>query len=111
VIRELANGSKHFRPNQAFDTMRVRAAPFMFDQIHAGFDQGVFGGPIPYVEDGSEASAGGKGYLLIDYGEDAGDHRWLTATCLLEVVLRFWRDFFAKYHPPPNLPVSSHHVD
>ena len=47
-IRDLANGTKHFLPDQGFETMRVLAAPFAFDQLEAGFDQGTFDHPIPY---------------------------------------------------------------
>ncbi|MBW9089833.1 hypothetical protein JNB91_18630 [Rhizobium wenxiniae] len=48
---------------------------------------------------------------MIDLGEEAGDQRWLPAAHLLEVVVRFWRDFFQKYLPSPDLPVSAQHVD
>jgi len=61
-------------------------------------------GSIPVGKDG-------KGYLLIDLGEDAGEHRWLYTANLLEVVVRFWRDFFRLYLPLPELPISKHHVD
>lgn len=66
----------------------------------SGYGQGPYGiGPY------------GKGYLVIDYGEDAGEHRWMPAAHLLEVVVRFWRDFFKKYRPGEDIPVSAHHVD
>ncbi len=38
----------------------------------------------------------GKGYLLIDLGEGAGEHHWLPAAHLLEVVVRFRRNFFKR---------------
>jgi hypothetical protein len=110
-IRDLANGSKHFRPNQGFETKRVTAAPFCFDQLNAGFDQGSFDRPMPYVNNSQASGAGGKGSLLIDHGQDAGDHRWMTAASLLEMAVRFWREFFDKYRPLPNLPISRCHID
>ncbi len=65
-----------------------------------GYGEGPFGlGPY------------GQGYLLIDYGEAAGEPRWQPAAGLLEVVVRFWRDFFRAYRPNPDLPASRHHVD
>ena len=82
------NGTKHFIRDQGFETMRV-----------TGYGSGPYGvGPY------------GKGYLLIDYGEGAGEHRWMPAAHLLEVVVRFWRDFFKKYRPGEDIPVSKHHV-
>lgn len=88
-VQGLANGTKHFARNQGFDTMRI-----------GGYGQGPYGiGPY------------GQGYLLIDYGEDAGEHRWQPAAHLLEIVVRFWRDFFKAYRPSANLPASKHHVD
>lgn len=89
MVQELANGTKHFAHGDGTKTMLV-----------GGWGQGPYGvGPF------------GKGYLLIDYGEGAGEHRWQTALTLLEVVVRFWRDFFLRYLPMPDLPVSKHHVD
>lgn len=88
-IQELANGTKHFIRDQGFQTMRI-----------GGYGEGPYGvGPY------------GKGYLVIDCGEDAAENRWLPAAHLLEVVVRFWRDFLRKYRPDLDLPVSKHHVD
>ncbi|MBY4611616.1 hypothetical protein K6M90_28745 [Rhizobium sp. 9T] len=88
IVQDLANGTKHFGRSTGFETMRV-----------VGF--GDAGGVGP----------GGKGYLVIDWGETAGDQRWFPAAHLLEVVVRFWRDFFRKYRPADDLPASRHHVD
>jgi hypothetical protein len=88
-IQDLPNGTKHFIRNQGFETIRI-----------SGYGQGPYGvGPY------------GQGYLLIDYGEDAGVHRWPPAAYLLEIVVRFWRDFFRAYRPSADLPASKHHVD
>jgi hypothetical protein len=88
-VQDLANGTKHFARNQGFETMRI-----------GGYGQGPYGvGPY------------GQGYLLIDYGEGAGVHRWQPAAHLLEIVVRFWRDFFRAYRPSADLPASKHHVD
>lgn len=89
AVRDLANGTKHFIRDQGFETMRI-----------GGYGAGAYGvGPY------------GRAYLLIDFGEDAAEHRWLPAQHLLEVVVRFWRDFFKKYRPDMDIPVSKHHVD
>jgi len=89
AVADLANGTKHFIRDQGFETARVAAAPFSFDQLHAGFDQGAWDGPVRYVAGSLPTGPQGKGYLLLDFGEAAGDHRYLTAACLLEVVVRF----------------------
>ena len=73
-----------------------------------------------------------KGYLVIDLGgvegefegegldefgeptdepPDGGDQRYLTAAALLEVIVRFWRDFLMRYRPDLDLIHSVHHVD
>nr|WP_172691320.1 hypothetical protein [Agrobacterium tumefaciens]ASK44685.1 hypothetical protein [Agrobacterium tumefaciens] len=89
IVQDLANGTKHFARDAGFETVFV-----------GGFGEGGFGvGPY------------GKGYLVIDWGQEAGDQRWLPAAHLLEVVVRFWRDFFQRYLPSADLPVSRHHVD
>lgn len=83
-VRDLTNGTKHFNQNQNFETIRMY-------------------GPL---------GPSGQGSLIIDYGEGAGElHRWQPAGHLLEVVVRFWRDFFRKYRPSPALPESKYHVD
>jgi hypothetical protein len=88
IIQALANGGKHFSPEQAFETIHVK-----------GYGQGPFG-----------AGGFGAGYLIIDYGEGAGEHRWQPAAHLLELAVRFWRDFFNIYRPT-TVPPSTHHVD
>lgn len=89
AVRDLANGTKHFIQDQGFETMRI-----------GGYGEGPFGlGPF------------GQGYLLIDYGEGGAEHRWQPAASLLEIVVRFWRDFFRAYRLSPDLPVSKHHGD
>jgi len=81
-------GTKHF-VSKPLVTTRI-----------GGYGQGPFGiGPY------------GEGYHLIDYGEDAGDCRWQSAAHLLEVVVRFWRDFFRTYRRGADLPFSKRHVD
>ncbi|MGH7039187.1 MAG: hypothetical protein ACREFK_04150 [Stellaceae bacterium] len=101
TIQDLANGAKHFGSSGNFKAERVGAPPLMFDELEAGWGQGAFGGPIPY-----EAETHGKGCLLIDYGEGADGHRWRTAAALLDVVVRFWREFFARYYPDSKVPES-----
>ncbi|MFG1391627.1 hypothetical protein [Xanthobacter agilis] len=92
TIQALTNGTKHFGRPKGFDGIRVSRMPFMFDTPNAGFDQGCWDGPEPYV-------TGEDSYLLIDYGSEAGEHRWYPVAALLEAVVRFWRKFFALYAP------------
>jgi hypothetical protein len=94
TIEELTIGAKHFGSAQSFKTERVGAPPFVWNERNAGWGQGAWDGPVPYV-----AESHGKGYLLIDCGEGTGKQRWKTAAALLEVVVRFWRDFFDQYAP------------
>jgi hypothetical protein len=86
-VRDLTNGTKHFNQNQSFGTIRIHGGPLGL-------------GPS------------GQGCLLIDYGEGAGElHRFQPVAHLLEIVVRFWRDFFWKYRPNMDLPESRYHVD
>lgn len=110
-IREIANGTKHVRGRQTFDTMRVAAPPLIWNTVHAGWNQGAWGGPVRYVQGALPVGRDGNGYLLIDSGEAAAEHRWLPAGHLLEVVVRFWRDFFHLYLPTLEIPASRYHVD
>lgn len=132
-VQEIVNGTKHFRPANGFETARVVAAPFALDQPTAGFDQGAWDGPVRYVSGELPVGHDGKGYLILDLGdptavlaeegaawnsaiEDESDVvpvpelQYLPAAHLLEVVTRFWRDFFRIYRPASNVPVSKHHV-
>jgi hypothetical protein len=49
-VHDIANGTKHLRKKQTFETMRVVSLPFSFDTPRAGFDEGTWGGPIRYVQ-------------------------------------------------------------
>lgn len=108
-VRDIANGTKHFGFKPGFKTMRV--APFAFDMAEAGFDQGAWEGPRRYIQGSLPVGPQGRGYLLIDLGTGDDAQRWLYLTNILEVVVRFWRDFFKLYRPTSDLPVSRHHVD
>jgi hypothetical protein len=110
-ISEIANGTKHVRNRQSFESMRVASLPFSFDTPLAGFDEGTWDGPVRYVQGSIPLGKNGKGYLLMDLGEGAAEHRWLYTENLLEVSVRFWRDFFRLYLPEPEIPASKHHVD
>jgi hypothetical protein len=107
TVQNMTNGTKHFTRGEGFQTLVVRAPPFCLDIVGAGLGKGALGGPL--LNEGS-ANPGSEGRLLIDFGEAAGEHRWLPAAHLLESVVRFWRDFFKKYHST-DIPVSRHHVD
>lgn len=77
MVQEISNGSKHFGRRSSFDTRRI-----------TGYGMGGYGvGPY------------GHSYLEIDHGEDAGEHRFMIVADLLEVVVRFWRDFLGRYSP------------
>lgn len=88
VIQNLANGTKHFIRNQDFKTTEIQ-----------GYGQG------PY-----DVGPYGKGYLLIDFGVNS-EPQFRSAAQLLEVIVKFWRDFFKTYRPSIDLPISKHHVD
>lgn len=80
MVQELSNGSKHFGRRASFETRRV-----------AGYGMGGYGvGPY------------GNSYLEIDHGEGAGEHGFMVVADLLEVVIRFWRDFLRRYSPYRN---------
>lgn len=111
TVREIATGSKHFHRSSSLDAVRVQAAPFMFDTLDAGFDQGAWDGPIRYVQSSMPVGPKGQGYLLIDFGEAAAEHRFQPAAHVLEAVVRFWRDFLRRYRPGDDVPNSAHHVD
>ncbi len=61
----------------------------MFDMVHAGFGQGAWDGPVRYVQGSLPLGRDGKGSLLIDFGEEPAEYRWLPGGHLLEVVLPF----------------------
>ena len=82
VVQGLSNGSKHFDRKAAEDTRTVR-----------GYGMGGFG-QGPY----------GQSYLAIKVSET--DPQNLPVADLLEVVIRFWRDFLRSNGPYPELPVS-----
>jgi hypothetical protein len=85
-MQPLANGSKHFRPD---DGLKIKMA-------HIGpFSKGAFN-EIAFNE--------GYSYLLVDMGELDGLPNVMPASFLFEVVLRFWRDFLRDHGPYPELP-------
>ena len=74
------------------ESMRVSMLPFAFDQPNAGFDESHWDGPLPFL-------TGTTSFLLIDFGPEAAEHRWMLAAYLPEIVARFWREFFELYAP------------
>jgi hypothetical protein len=109
ILRDIVNGTKHFKDKHTFETMRVMAAPFAFGQVTSGFGEGAWDGPIRYVEGSLPVGLHGEGYLLLDLGGETGEHRWLPVAHLIEIVVRFWRDFFTQFRPTANLTHSKHH--
>jgi hypothetical protein len=81
-IEELANGSKHFGRKTSFETSRI-----------GGFGMGPYGG-----------GGYGESYLLIDNGEVAAESQYMSVAMLIEVVIRFWRDFLKNYSPYTDIP-------
>lgn len=94
MVQSLTNGTKHLQPTP-FEAQRVSAMPFALDTPDAGLDEGAWDGPMPFV-------VGEKAFLLIDNGPEAGVHRWIPCGQLLDVVVRFWRDFFSRFAPAPQ---------
>jgi hypothetical protein len=37
------------------------------------------------------------------FSTGTGPHRWQTAGALIDAVVRFWREFFFRYHPDPDV--------
>jgi hypothetical protein len=84
LLQGLSNGSKHFIREQAKGTMKVE-----------GWGMGGYGGG-PF----------GSSYLAI--GVNAGAEVWqsMPLSMLIEVVIRFWRDFLRTYGPYDPLPAG-----
>lgn len=88
MIRELANGTKHFRYRQSFETVRIMAAPLELNEEMTIADNGKWDGPLRYLQSSIPVGVDGKGYLLIDFGGDEEEDRSMPAAHLLEVVVR-----------------------
>ena len=97
TIQEIATGAKHFC-QPSFETLRVGSVPFMLDVQRAGLDEGSFDGPLPFDSTYPE-----NGRLLLDYGSGTDPHRFYPALTIFDAVIRFWREFFARYHPEANV--------
>lgn len=82
VIQSISNGSKHFIRENAKGTHKVE-----------GWGMGGYG-EGPY----------GMSYLAIEVS--SSDPKNLAMSSLLEVVVRFWRDFLKLYGPYHPLPRS-----
>jgi hypothetical protein len=81
LVQSISNGSKHFIRKTAGGTQKVE-----------GYGMGGYG-QGPY----------GKSYLAIEVSPT--DPKNLEVSMLLEVVIRFWRDFLRKHGPyKGNLP-------
>jgi hypothetical protein len=93
-MQNLTNGTKHFSRNLSFKALRVSLLPSARNLPNAGAEDSHWDGPMPYL-------TGGPDVLLIDNGPEAGElhDRYMPAAMLLEVVVRFWREFFEKYAP------------
>jgi hypothetical protein len=80
LVQGISNGSKHFIRKAAEGTVKVQ-----------GYGMGGYG-QGPY----------GQSYLAIQVSET--DPKNFTIAQLLEVVIRFWRDFLRDYGPYQPLP-------
>jgi hypothetical protein len=109
-LKELTNGSKHSEAReQGFEAYRVAAAPFSFDVLGAGLDEGAWNGPIRYVSGSLTVGQDNKGVLMFDFGEDAGDLRYLPVLHVVEGVVRFWRDMLRRLQPGVSIKSGAHH--
>lgn len=84
MVQSISNGSKHFTRNNAFHAQRV-----------GGFGLGKWG------ED-----SWGNTHLVVDMGGEDPAFRYMHIANLLEVVVRFWRDFMTDYSPYDDLPTG-----
>jgi hypothetical protein len=89
----------------------VAAAPVSFDVLGAGFDQGAWDGPIRYVSGSLPVGQNDKGLLMFDFGESAGDRRYLPVLHVVEGVVRFWRDMLRYLHHGVSIKSSTYHND
>ena len=89
---EQARTDQHVRGRQTFDTMRVAAAPFRLIRFTLDLIK-VPGTARSVMYRVASGRPDGKGYLLIDFGEDA----LMPDTCWS--VVRFWCDFFRLWLP------------
>jgi hypothetical protein len=111
-LKDLTNGSKHYQArNQGFEAYRVAATPLSFDTVGAGFDPGAWNGPIRHVSGSLPAGQDNKGYLMFDFGDGAGEHRYTPVLHVVEAAVRFWRNTFRNLHPGASIKSSAHHVD
>jgi len=86
VVQNISNGSKHFVRDSAVGTERV-----------AGYGHGAYGlGPY------------GEGYLAFDMWPGDSEARYIPVAFLLEVLIRFWRDFFRQCGRGEDLPVGKY---
>lgn len=80
LVQNLSNGSKHFIRQAAEGTHKI-----------GGYGMGGWGmGPW------------GQGYLAVEVSET--EPKLLPVALLLEVVIRFWRDFLKLYGPYGDPP-------
>ena len=119
--KDLANGTKHCIRRLDFGAHLVAPPPLNLDNTKPG----QAAAPRPIL-----LGAQGNGYLIIDNGpsvdsdeemsldeeDDDGflaahdPHRFLPVAHLLEVSVRFWRDFFRLYRPECAVEHSVHHA-
>jgi hypothetical protein len=80
LVQSISNGSKHFIRENAKGTQKIE-----------GFGMGGYGqGPF------------GMSYLAIEVSPT--EPKNMTVSMLLEVVIRFWRDFLLQHGPHKPLP-------
>jgi hypothetical protein len=66
-------------------------------------------GPVRYVSGSLPVGQDNKGVLMFDFGEAAGDQRYLPVLHVVEAVVRFWRDTLRRLHPGASIKSSHHH--
>lgn len=111
-LRDITNGSKHFDASKrGYEVYRVAAAPFSFGVLGAGWGEGAWGGPIRYVSGSLPVGQDNKGVLMFDFGEEAGNQRYLPVLHVVEGAVRFWRNTLRNFHPGLPIRSSAHHID
>jgi len=110
ILTKLTNGGKHYEERtKDFEAYRVAAAPFSLDVLGAGLDQGAWDGPVRYVSGSLPVGQDNKGVLMFDFGESAGEDRYLPVIHIVESAVRFWRDALRNLHPGTPIKSSAHH--
>lgn len=84
LVQGISNGSKHMQHDDALHA-----------HVVGGWDVATW-----------DQSTWDQTHLVIDMGGGDPGLQYMDIAMLLEVVIRFWRDFLRAYAPYPSLPVG-----